>query len=69
MTNRIDQIVRKEMTSEHLTSPRLMPLKKAADHLGLTVWALRERIWAGAKNAVVVSVNWWVAALLCAAPS
>jgi hypothetical protein len=47
MTNRIDQRVRKEMTSEHLTSPRLMPLKKAADYLGLTVWALRERIWAG----------------------
>jgi excisionase family DNA binding protein len=28
-------------------SPRLLPLKKAADYLGLTVWALRERIWAG----------------------
>ena len=27
--------------------PRLMPLKKAAEYLGLTVWALRERIWAG----------------------
>ena len=27
--------------------PRLLPLKKAADYLGLTVWALRERIWAG----------------------
>jgi hypothetical protein len=28
-------------------SPRLSTLKKAADFLGLTVWALRERIWAG----------------------
>ena len=27
--------------------PRLLPLKKAADYLGLTVWAMRERIWAG----------------------
>jgi hypothetical protein len=47
MTNRIDQSVRKEMTSELLSAPRLLTLKKAADHLGLTVWALRERIWAG----------------------
>lgn len=47
MTNRIDQSVRQEMTSENLTSPRLLTLKKAADMLGLTVWALRERIWAG----------------------
>jgi len=28
-------------------SPRLLPLKKASEVLGLTVWALRERIWAG----------------------
>ena len=28
-------------------SPRLLPLKKAAEYLGLTVWAMRERIWAG----------------------
>ena len=27
--------------------PRLLPLKKAAEYLGLTVWALRERVWAG----------------------
>ena len=27
--------------------PRLLPLKVAAEYLGLTVWALRERIWAG----------------------
>lgn len=28
-------------------SPRLLTLKKAADYLGLTVWAMRERVWAG----------------------
>lgn len=28
-------------------SPRLLPLKDAAQWLGLTVWAMRERIWAG----------------------
>jgi predicted site-specific integrase-resolvase len=28
-------------------NPRLLPLKKAAEVLGLTVWAMRERIWAG----------------------
>ena len=27
--------------------PRLLPIKTAAEYLGLTVWALRERIWAG----------------------
>ncbi len=28
-------------------TPRLLPLKKAAEVLGLTTWAMRERIWAG----------------------
>jgi hypothetical protein len=28
-------------------APRLLPLKKAAEYIGLTVWAMRERIWAG----------------------
>jgi len=28
-------------------SSRLLPLKEAAKWLGLTVWAMRERIWAG----------------------
>ena len=28
-------------------SPRLLPLKDAANWLGLTVWGMRERIWAG----------------------
>lgn len=27
--------------------PRLMTIKQASDYLGLTVWALRERIWKG----------------------
>ena len=27
--------------------PRLLPLKKAAEYLGLTLWAMRERVWAG----------------------
>lgn len=29
------------------TCPRLLPLKQAAEYLGLTTWAMRERIWAG----------------------
>ena len=28
-------------------SPRLLTLKDAAQWLGLTTWAMRERIWAG----------------------
>jgi hypothetical protein len=28
-------------------SPRLLPLKQAAEYIGLTVWGMRERIWAG----------------------
>ena len=27
--------------------PRLLPLKKAAEYIGLSVWGMRERIWAG----------------------
>jgi len=27
--------------------PRLLPLKDAAQWLGLTLWGLRERIWSG----------------------
>ena len=30
-----------------MPSPRLLPLKQAAGYLGLSVWAMRERIWAG----------------------
>ena len=28
-------------------SPRLLPLKDAAAALGITIWAMREQIWAG----------------------
>ena len=27
--------------------PRLLPLKDAATYMGLTVWAIRERVWNG----------------------
>ena len=33
-------------------APRLLPLKVAAEYLGLTVWAIRERIWAGTLPVV-----------------
>ena len=29
------------------SGPRLLTLKGAAEWLGLTVWAMRERVWAG----------------------
>ena len=34
-------------TAQGISNPRLLPLKDAAAWLGLTVWAMRERIWAG----------------------
>jgi len=34
-------------TAQGTTNPRLLSLKDAAAWLGLTVWAMRERIWAG----------------------
>ena len=38
----------KASTRTHwIGKPRLLPLKDAAQWLGLTVWSLRERIWAG----------------------
>lgn len=41
----------RESTKAHWTSnpigPRLLSLKEAAKWLGLTTWAMRERIWAG----------------------
>jgi hypothetical protein len=33
--------------TDNAQAPRLLPLKKAADYLGLTTWGMRERIWAG----------------------
>jgi hypothetical protein len=32
--------------------PRLLPLKEAAEYMGLTVWAMRERIWSGDISVV-----------------
>ena len=34
-------------TAQGISNPRLLSLKDAAQWLGLTVWAMRERIWAG----------------------
>ena len=33
--------------AQGICNPRLLPLKDAAAWLGLTIWAMRERIWAG----------------------
>ena len=37
----------KNKKAQGIMNPRLLPLKDAAAWLGLTVWAMRERIWAG----------------------
>ena len=37
----------KNKKAQGINNPRLLPLKDAAQWLGLTVWAMRERIWAG----------------------
>ena len=37
-------------TSQRIANPngpRLLTLKKAGEYLGLTTWAMRERVWAG----------------------
>ena len=48
MANRINKTVTKAQRIHYPKhSPRLLPLKDAAAWLGLTVWAMRERIWAG----------------------
>ena len=33
--------------AQGISNPRLLTLKDAAQWLGLTVWAMRERIWSG----------------------
>ena len=33
-------------------TPRLKTLKGAAEYLGLTIWAMRERVWCGAIPVV-----------------
>jgi hypothetical protein len=47
MSNRINRTVTKAQGIVNPMAPRLLPLKKACEYLGLTVWAMRERIWAG----------------------
>jgi len=48
MANRENKTVTKAQRIHHpMPSPRLLPLKQAAEWLGLTVWGLRERIWSG----------------------
>jgi hypothetical protein len=36
-----------EKKARGITNPRLLSLKAASLYSGLTIWALRERIWAG----------------------
>ena len=47
MANRINRTITKAQRICNPMSPRLLPLKEAAQWLGLTVWGMRERIWAG----------------------
>ena len=47
MANRINQTVYRNIALSKSNGPRLLTLKKAAEYLGLTVWSMRERIWAG----------------------
>lgn len=48
MANRVNRTVAKAQGMRNpMPSPRLLPIKQAAQYLGLTVWAIRERIWAG----------------------
>ena len=45
-----DSIELKDRKNEQWTVnplPRLLTLRQASEYLGLTVWALRERIWNG----------------------
>lgn len=44
---RIGTDFKKAQRMRNPMSPRLLPLKDAAQWLGLTVWAMRERVWAG----------------------
>jgi hypothetical protein len=43
MANRKKEMVIKKQINTNLAGPRLLPLKKAADYIGLTVWAMRGR--------------------------
>lgn len=41
--------LKEEKAGQRIDSPlpRLLTLRQASDYLGLTVWAIRERIWKG----------------------
>ena len=48
-------IIEKKEQTQGITNPqgpRLLTLKAASEVLGLTTWAMRERIWAGAIPVV-----------------
>ena len=45
--NRLNKTVKKAQGIQRPLHPRLLPLKEAAAYLGLSVWSMRERIWAG----------------------
>ena len=48
MANRMNNAVTKTQGIHYpLQSPRLLTLKEASKVIGLSVWALRERIWQG----------------------
>jgi excisionase family DNA binding protein len=47
MANSENRTFQKSQGISNPPSPRLLTLKLAADYLGLSVWALRERVWAG----------------------
>ena len=47
MGKRINKAVTKAQRIVNPIAPRLLSLKDAAKWLGLTTWAMRERIWAG----------------------
>jgi hypothetical protein len=37
--------------------PRLLPLKKTIEHIGLNVWAMGERIWADEITVILKSIR------------
>ena len=48
MAKRTGTIEKKpEQGIDNQKRPRLLPLKKAAEYLGLSLWSLRERVWDG----------------------
>ncbi len=47
MGKRVNNTIERAQGNANPIRPRLLPLKKAATYLGLTVWAMRERVWAG----------------------